>query len=194
MSDTHKANVAAAVKRWRTHPGDTGSSEVQIAVAHERIKYMTEHLLANKHDRRAKYDLTALVNQRRCHLNYLCNHGQTDKAKAIIKELGIRYHTPLERMCNRSLKYFGRHNTKNKKAETKKREKKKAKADRIEAVKEMREYKIKKALRAEQKKVRDAISRERSAIKVAEERAAKAAKEAAREAARAAAREARMKK
>jgi len=36
--------VIAATEKYKRHENDVGSPEVQIAVAHERIKYLTAHL------------------------------------------------------------------------------------------------------------------------------------------------------
>lgn len=50
----NKANIDAAVAKWRKHDKDVGSAEVQVAIANEKIKYLTKHLLANKKDVAAK--------------------------------------------------------------------------------------------------------------------------------------------
>lgn len=68
---------------------DTGSSEGQIALFTFRIKHLTEHVKANKHDNVTRRSLVRLVGKRRRLLDYL---KQTDieRYRAIIKELGIR--------------------------------------------------------------------------------------------------------
>ncbi|HEX6955559.1 MAG TPA: 30S ribosomal protein S15, partial [Agromyces sp.] len=45
-ADTKKA----IIEEYATHPGDTGSPEVQIAILTKRIKDLTEHLKEHKHD------------------------------------------------------------------------------------------------------------------------------------------------
>ena len=53
--------IKAAVAKWRKHDKDCGSAEVQVAIAHEKIKYLTKHLLANKHDVSTRRGLQAIV-------------------------------------------------------------------------------------------------------------------------------------
>eukprot|EP01039_Chlorochromonas_danica_P000810 gene810-880_t len=120
----NKAVIEAAVQRWRKHEKDVGSAEVQIAVAHERIKYLTTHLLANKHDFAAKRGLNALVNERRRLLNYLYKNDMP-KAREMVVALGIRYKEP-GRLWDKELKYSAFKNTKNVKAEAKKHAKARA--------------------------------------------------------------------
>ena len=38
------------IAEYATHPGDTGSPEVQVAVLSRRIKDLTEHFKEHKHD------------------------------------------------------------------------------------------------------------------------------------------------
>lgn len=105
-------NIKKAVVRWRQHDKDCGSAEVQIAIANERIKYLTSHLLDNKKDIATRRGLNALVNQRRKLLNYLYD---TNKAKAeeMVKELGIRFKPP-GRLWDKEAKYGAFKNTKSK--------------------------------------------------------------------------------
>jgi small subunit ribosomal protein S15 len=65
---------------------DTGSSEVQVALLTQRIKELTVHLKAHKHDHSSTRGLKKLVGQRRRLLKYL---SQTNK------EL---YHTVVARL------------------------------------------------------------------------------------------------
>jgi small subunit ribosomal protein S15 len=44
----------AIINEYATHPGDTGSPEVQIAVLTQRIKDLTEHLKEHKHDHHSR--------------------------------------------------------------------------------------------------------------------------------------------
>jgi small subunit ribosomal protein S15 len=55
----------AIIEEYATHPGDTGSPEVQIAVLSKRIKDLTEHLKEHKHDHHSRRGLLLLVGQRR---------------------------------------------------------------------------------------------------------------------------------
>ena len=80
----------AHVKAHATTPNDTGSPEVQIAILTERIKQLTEHLRANKHDESCRRGLLKLVGQRRRTLAYLRN---TDYPRylAIAERLSLRH-------------------------------------------------------------------------------------------------------
>ena len=73
----------------RTHPTDTGSPEVQIAILTERIAQLTEHLKVHKHDNHSRRGLLKMVGQRRSLLNYLMKKD-VERYRAIIKKLGIR--------------------------------------------------------------------------------------------------------
>jgi small subunit ribosomal protein S15 len=74
---------------FKTHEGDTGSAEVQIAILSKRITQLTEHLRGNKHDNSSRRGLLKLVGQRRRLLAYL---RQKDHSRylAITERLSIR--------------------------------------------------------------------------------------------------------
>ena len=50
---------------------DTGSSQVQIALLTERIRYLTEHCKIHKKDNHSRHGLVKLVSKRKKHLKYL---------------------------------------------------------------------------------------------------------------------------
>lgn len=108
----NQIEVDNAVKKWRKHDKDCGSAEVQIAICHEKIKYMTKHLLANKYDMSAKRGLQNMVNTRRKFLNYLFTHDRP-KAELMVAELGIRFR-PKGLVWDKSAKYGSYKNTKSK--------------------------------------------------------------------------------
>ena len=85
---TSEAKQAVILANAR-HEGDTGSSEVQIAVLTERIKYLTEHLKEHKKDHHSRRGLLKLVGKRRDLLNYLASKD-IERYRAIIAKLGIR--------------------------------------------------------------------------------------------------------
>ena len=64
----------AIIEEYATHPGDTGSPEVQVAMLTQRIKDLTEHLKEHKHDHHSRRGLLLLVGQRRRLLGYLSGH------------------------------------------------------------------------------------------------------------------------
>ncbi|MCF6290911.1 MAG: 30S ribosomal protein S15 [Desulfobacterales bacterium] len=77
------------IEKFKTHPTDTGSSEVQIALLSNRISYLTEHFKVHKKDHHSRRGLLKLVGQRRRLLNYL-KKNDIAKYRALIQELGIR--------------------------------------------------------------------------------------------------------
>lgn len=80
---------AAVQKKFQRHEGDTGSSEVQIAVLTKKIEALTEHLKSHKKDVSSRYGLIRMVANRRKLLDYLKRRDEAGYLK-IIKELGIR--------------------------------------------------------------------------------------------------------
>ena len=77
------------IQGFGVHAGDTGSAEVQVAILTERIKYLTDHLKANKHDYHTRRGLLKLVGQRRRHLRYL-NRRDVNRYRDVIARLGLR--------------------------------------------------------------------------------------------------------
>ena len=77
------------VEKFRTHDGDTGSPEVQIALLTERITYLTEHFQTHKKDHHSRRGLLKLVGRRRRLLKYLRTNDE-DRYKTLIKSLGLR--------------------------------------------------------------------------------------------------------
>ncbi len=79
----------AIIQEYATHPGDTGSPEVQIAVLSTRIKDLTEHLKDHKHDHHSRRGLLILVGQRRRLLGYL-QKIDIERYRKLIDRLGLR--------------------------------------------------------------------------------------------------------
>ena len=77
------------IEQFRTHEKDTGSTEVQVALLSERIRYLTEHFKAHKRDHHSRRGLLKLVGQRKCLLNYL-KENKVDRYRQIIDQLGLR--------------------------------------------------------------------------------------------------------
>jgi small subunit ribosomal protein S15 len=79
----------AVVKSLQTTKNDTGSATVQAGIFTERIKELTEHLKANKHDYAARRGLLQLVGKRKRALQYVA--AQDGQAYLdLVKKLGIR--------------------------------------------------------------------------------------------------------
>ena len=74
---------------YATHEGDTGSPEVQIAMLTQRIKDLTEHSRAHKHDHHSRRGLLLLVGRRKRLLKYL-EATDIERYRALIKRLGLR--------------------------------------------------------------------------------------------------------
>lgn len=79
----------AIIDEYATHPGDTGSPEVQVAIMSARIKDLTEHLKSHKHDHHSRRGLLLLVGQRRRLLGYL-QDIDIDRYRSLIERLGLR--------------------------------------------------------------------------------------------------------
>ncbi len=77
------------IDKFKTHEGDTGSPEVQIALLTERINYLTEHMKVHKKDFHSRRGLLKLVGQRRGLLNYL-RKNDIERYRQIIAALGLR--------------------------------------------------------------------------------------------------------
>ena len=73
----------------RTHEGDTGSPEVQVAVLTRRIAHLTEHLREHKHDYHSRRGLLKMVGKRRRLLKYL-QKKDVERYRALIAKLGLR--------------------------------------------------------------------------------------------------------
>src|SRR5688500_16377833 len=59
------------IEENKTHEGDTGSPEVQVALLTARITQLTEHLRTHPKDFHSRRGLLMMVGQRRRLLNYL---------------------------------------------------------------------------------------------------------------------------
>lgn len=77
------------IGEYKTHEGDTGSPEVQIALLTARINQLTEHLKEHKKDHHSRRGLLMMVGQRRRLLNYLTNKD-IQRYRAVVSKLGLR--------------------------------------------------------------------------------------------------------
>jgi len=85
MSDKQKV-----IEKYARKEGDTGSSEVQIAVLTAEIKDLTEHLRVHKKDHSTRRGLLAKVNKRKSLLDYL-KREDAESYDKIVGELSIRH-------------------------------------------------------------------------------------------------------
>jgi small subunit ribosomal protein S15 len=79
----------AAVEKFGRKPGDTGSTEVQVALITERIRHISGHLEGHKKDHSTRRGLLKLVGQRRRLLRYLAGRSP-DRYQSLIAALGLR--------------------------------------------------------------------------------------------------------
>jgi small subunit ribosomal protein S15 len=84
LSQVKKELVALSA----THPSDTGSPEVQIAILTKRITELTEHLKIHKKDLSSRRGLLGLVNKRRKLLFYLLKKDEK-RYQVITEKLGL---------------------------------------------------------------------------------------------------------
>ncbi len=77
------------IEKFKTHEGDTGSPEVQVALLTTRIKDLTEHFKIHKKDHSSRRGLLKLVGQRRRLLDYL-KRKDLERYRKLIERLGLR--------------------------------------------------------------------------------------------------------
>ena len=77
------------IEQFRTHEGDTGSPEVQIALLSERIGQLTDHFKTHLKDHGSRRGLLMLVSKRRRLLDYLKKYD-SERYKTVVQRLGLR--------------------------------------------------------------------------------------------------------
>lgn len=82
-------NKLKAIKVGAQSKTDVGSPQVQVSVLTARIKEVTEHLKANKHDHMARRGLIQMVGKRKKLLKYLENKDFA-AYQEIVQKLGLR--------------------------------------------------------------------------------------------------------
>ena len=66
-----KSKKTEVIENFKTHPKDTGSPKIQIALLTERINYLTEHFKVHKKDFASRRGLLKMIGKRRRLLSYL---------------------------------------------------------------------------------------------------------------------------
>ncbi len=84
-----KEKKTEIINKFKQGEKDTGSTEVQVALLTGRIRQLTEHMMANRHDYHTQRGLLKLVGQRRRLLRYL-SQEDTGRYHRLIAELGLR--------------------------------------------------------------------------------------------------------
>ena len=86
LAREHKKSL---IDQYGTHPSDTGSPEVQVALLSERISNLTEHLKTHAKDFHSRRGLLVLVGQRRSLLDYL-KRKNVKRYQDLIGRLNLR--------------------------------------------------------------------------------------------------------
>ena len=84
-----KDQKTVVIDQNKTHEGDTGSPEVQIAILSERINQLTAHLKQHPNDDHSRLGMYKMVGKRRRLLDYLAKKD-IECYRAVIAKLGIR--------------------------------------------------------------------------------------------------------
>ena len=79
----------STMEKFQRGKGDTGSTEVQIALLSQRINSLSPHFEKNVKDHHSRRGLLKMVNQRRQLLDYLKRSDQ-DRYVKLITDLGLR--------------------------------------------------------------------------------------------------------
>ncbi len=85
-----KENKAELISKYGKKDGDTGSTEVQVALLTERINDLTEHLRDHGKDHHSRRGLLMLVGKRRRLLRYL-ERNDLERYRALVADLGLRH-------------------------------------------------------------------------------------------------------
>lgn len=80
---------ASLIKKFQTHAGDTGSSEVQIAILTTEIEELIEHLKLHPKDHSSRRGLLRKVSSRRRLMRYL-KRENADSYEKLTKKLKIK--------------------------------------------------------------------------------------------------------
>jgi len=85
----NKGEKTDIINKFGLYEGDTGSTEVQVALLTERINQLTGHMAANRHDYSSQRGLLKLVGQRKRLLTYLSKQD-VGRYHSLITRLGLR--------------------------------------------------------------------------------------------------------
>ena len=81
--------IREVIKDFERQAGDTGSSEVQVALLTRRISDLAGHFKTHGKDHHSRRGLLKIVNQRRKLLAYL-KRNDVERYAALIGRLGLR--------------------------------------------------------------------------------------------------------
>jgi small subunit ribosomal protein S15 len=86
LSQTQKNEI---ISKYAQHEGDTGSTEVQVALLTADINSLTEHMRIHKKDHHSYVGLMKKIGHRRNLLAYL-RDNDVDRYRELIQSLGLR--------------------------------------------------------------------------------------------------------
>lgn len=82
-------NKADIIKKYQKKEGDTGSTEVQVALLSARISDLQSHFDLNKKDHHSRRGLLKMVSRRRRLLEYF-KRTNFEGYRQLIADLGLR--------------------------------------------------------------------------------------------------------
>ena len=77
------------ISSLQKHKTDVGSSEVQIGILTERVKYLTAHFAKNKKYKHSNTGLSKIISRRKKLLDYLSKR-EPSTYKKVLEQLGLR--------------------------------------------------------------------------------------------------------
>lgn len=80
---------AQVLGEYKTHTGDTGSPEVQVALLSAHIDDLTAHFQTHPKDHHSRLGLLKMINKRRRLLDYL-RDTSGDRYRTLVERLGLR--------------------------------------------------------------------------------------------------------
>ena len=83
------AEKTGVITEYQRSDGDTGSTEIQVALLSARISQLTGHFAGHKKDHHSRRGLLRMVNRRRKLLDYLKKNDQA-RYQDLIRRLGLR--------------------------------------------------------------------------------------------------------
>jgi len=81
LTKKQKQNI---IKKYQTHEGDTGSSEVQIAILTSEIRELASHLKLHHKDHSSRRGLLRKIGERRRLLKYLQRENPKSYEKLVV--------------------------------------------------------------------------------------------------------------
>jgi len=83
------ATKSKIIEDYQIKPGDTGSTEVQVALLSANISELSEHFKKHIHDHHSRQGLLRMVSSRRKLLDYL-KKKNVERYRSLISRLGLR--------------------------------------------------------------------------------------------------------